>query len=157
MSTPSATRATSCDPRPQNLDNSSCLIKFFFLSILAACPVRLRTNSQVRSCQNFFLPIKNPSFCHYTPTRLPRQPVGPSASTWARWNRLEQPELTSQTAVGRGGMRGRPEAFVRAGAMRVGGSRARVGNINSQIGPTLRNACGRQGPAVGGAWRRAAR
>ena len=49
----------------------------------------------------------------------------PNSSTWARWNRLEQPELTSQTAVGRGEMRGRHEPFVRAGAMRVNGPRAR--------------------------------
>ena len=46
----------------------------------------------------------------HTPTRLPRQPVPPSASTRARWNRLEQPELTSQTAARparRGAVRGR--------------------------------------------------
>ena len=61
----------------------------------------------------------------HSPTRLSRQPTPPNSSTWARWNRLEQPELTSQAAVGRGEMRGRPEPFVRAGAMRVNGSRAR--------------------------------
>ena len=37
----------------------------------------------------------------HTPTRLPRQPVPPSASTRARWNRLEQPELASQAAARR--------------------------------------------------------
>ena len=50
----------------------------------------------------------------HTPTRLPRQPVPPSASTRARWNRLEQPELASQTAARRGAVRGRVIGFVRA-------------------------------------------
>ena len=45
----------------------------------------------------------------------------PSASTRARWNRLEQPELTSQTAARRWGMRGPREAFVRVRGMRVCG------------------------------------
>eukprot|EP01043_Picozoa_sp_COSAG02_P032090 COSAG02_NODE_2128_length_9740_cov_20.436833_4_plen_221_part_00 len=35
----------------------------------------------------------------FSPTRLPRQPMPPNSSTRARWNRLEQPELASQTAV----------------------------------------------------------
>jgi hypothetical protein len=42
----------------------------------------------------------------HTPTRLPRQPVPPSASIWARWNHLEQPELTSQAVARRGAVRG---------------------------------------------------
>ena len=62
----------------------------------------------------------------HTPTRLPRQPMPPSASTRARWNRLEQPELTSQTAARRCGMRGPREAFVRVRGMRVRGYRGRL-------------------------------
>ena len=61
----------------------------------------------------------------FSPTRLPRQPMPPNSSTRARWNHLEQPELASQTAVRSGRMRGRPEAFARVRAMRVGGSPAR--------------------------------
>ena len=55
----------------------------------------------------------------HTPTRLPRQPVPPSASTRARWNRLEQPELASQTAARRGAVRGRVSGFVRARGLPV--------------------------------------
>ena len=55
----------------------------------------------------------------HTPTRLPRQPVPPSASTWARWNRLEQPELTSQAAARRGAVRARLIRFVRARGLPV--------------------------------------
>ena len=61
----------------------------------------------------------------FSPTRLPRQPMPPNSSTRARWNRLEQPELASQTAVRSGRMRGRPQSFARVRAMRVGGSPAR--------------------------------
>ena len=55
----------------------------------------------------------------HTPTRLPRQPVPPSASTRARWNRLEQPELTSQAVARRGAMRARLIRFVRARGLPV--------------------------------------
>ena len=55
----------------------------------------------------------------HTPTRLPRQSVPPSASTRARWNRLEQPELTSQAAARRGAVRGRVIGFVRARGLPV--------------------------------------
>ena len=60
----------------------------------------------------------------HTPTRLPRQPVAPNTSTWARWNRLEQPELASQAAARRGATRGRLIRFVRARAPAVLGSPA---------------------------------
>ena len=60
----------------------------------------------------------------HTPTRLPRQPVPPSASTRARWNRLEKPELASQTAARRGAVRGRVSGFVRARGLPVLGSPA---------------------------------
>jgi hypothetical protein len=60
----------------------------------------------------------------HTPTRLPRQPVPPSASTWARWNRLEQPELTSQAAARRGAVRGRVTGFVRVRGLPVAWSAA---------------------------------
>ena len=43
----------------------------------------------------------------------------------ARWNHLEQLEQTGQIALQPPPARSRPEAFVRAGAMRVNGSRAR--------------------------------
>ena len=55
----------------------------------------------------------------HTPTRLPRQPVPPSASTWARWNRLEQPELTSQAVARRGAVRARLIRFARARGLPV--------------------------------------
>ncbi len=62
----------------------------------------------------------------HSPTRLPRQPVPPSASTRDRWNRLEQPEQTSQAAARIGAMRGRLIGFVRVRAMRVCGYRPRL-------------------------------
>ena len=62
----------------------------------------------------------------HSPTRLPRQSMPPNSSTRARWNRLEQPELTSQTAVRTCRTRGPCEAFVRARAMRVCGYRGRL-------------------------------
>ena len=62
----------------------------------------------------------------HSPTRLPRQPVPPRASPRARWNRLEQPELTSQAAARIGAMRGRLIGFVRVRAMRVCGYRPRL-------------------------------
>ena len=55
----------------------------------------------------------------HTHTRLPRQPVASNTSTWARWNRLEQPELTSQAAARRGVTRGRLIGFVRARGLPV--------------------------------------
>ena len=55
----------------------------------------------------------------FSPTRLPRQPMPPNSSTRARWNRLEQPEQTSQAAARIGAMRGRLIGFVRVRAMRV--------------------------------------
>ena len=61
----------------------------------------------------------------HSPTRLPRQSMPPNSSTRARWNRLEQPDQTGQTAIQTAPARSRPDAFVRVRAMRVGGSPAR--------------------------------
>ena len=43
---------------------------------------------------------------------------------WARWNRLEQPQLTSQTAARRGAMRGHLLGFVRVRGLPVAGCMA---------------------------------
>ena len=77
-----------------------------------------------RECCGFVRAYRVPIAPHHanvahTPTRLPRQPVPPSASTRARWNRLEQPELASQTAARRGAVRGRVSGFVRARGLPV--------------------------------------
>ena len=77
----------------------------------------------------------------HTPTRLPRQPVPPSASTRARWNRLEQPELTSQAAARRGAVRGRVIGFVRArGLLPVAWFAACHRNENEQISLIMNHA-----------------
>ena len=87
------------------------------------------SSSTQRECCGFVRAYRVPVAPHHanvahTPTRLPRQPVGPSASTWARWNRLEQPELTSQAVARRGAVRGRVTGFVRVRGLPVAWSAA---------------------------------